>query len=156
VEAVTESRPAAEDLPEEASRAAQETFVVVGRLLRRLRTQPGDSGLSPAQVSVLVRLRKVPSATVGELAGSEQISHQAMVKTVAALEQAGLPQRAPDPDDGRRQLLSLTEAGDTRALGERHAREQWLARALAEQGTPDEVRAVLTAMELLGRISDSI
>lgn len=129
--------------------------MVVGRLLRRLRAQPGDSGLTPTQASVLVRLRKVPAATVGELAGSEQVTHQAMAKTVAALEQAGLVQRAPDPDDGRRHLLNLTETGETRALGERHAREKWLARALAEQGSPEEVRAVLTAMELLGRIADS-
>lgn len=152
---MTEPRPAAEGVPEEASRAALETFVVVGRLLRRLRTQPGDSGLTPPQASVLMRLRKRPAATVGELAGSEQVTHQAMAKTVAALEQAGLVGRTPDPDDGRRHLLSLTETGETRAIGERHAREEWLARALAEQGTPEEVRAVLTAMELLGRISDS-
>ena len=152
---MSDSRPGAGDIPEDASAAALAVFVVVGRLSRRLRALPGDSGLTPAQASVLVRLSKVDSATVGELAGAEQVSHQAMVKVAAALEQAGLVRREPDPADGRRQLLSLTETGRTRALGERRAREKWLARALAEHGTPEQIRAVLTAMELLGEVSDS-
>ncbi|WP_323747959.1 MarR family winged helix-turn-helix transcriptional regulator [Catenulispora rubra] len=152
---MTELRPDADDLHEEALRAAMEIFVVVGRLRRRLTSLPGDDGLTPTQASVLTRLSKVESATVGELAGAEQVTHQATVKTVAALEQAGLVRRDPDPTDGRRQLISLTEVGRTRAQGERQARQAWLARALTERGTPEEIRAVLTAAELLGKVSDS-
>jgi DNA-binding MarR family transcriptional regulator len=152
---VNESRPGADDVPEEALRAAVATFVVFGRLRRRLTALPGDSGLTPAQASVLVRLSKVPSGTVGELAGAEQVTHQAMAKTVAVLEAGGLVRRDPDPTDGRRQLLSLTDSGRTRAQGERHARQEWLARALAEHGTPEEIRAVLAAMELLGKVSEA-
>jgi len=152
---VTEFRPGADDLHEEALRAAMEIFVVVGRLRRRLTSLPGDGGLTPTQASVLTRLSKVESATVGELAGAEQVTHQATVKTVAVLEQAGLVRRDPDPTDGRRQLISLTEVGRTRAQGERHARQEWLARALTEHGTPEEIRAVLTAAELLGKVADS-
>jgi DNA-binding MarR family transcriptional regulator len=152
---VNESRPGTGDIPEDASAAAMAIFVVVGRLSRRLRALPGDSGLTPAQASVLVRLSKVDSATVGELAGAEQVSHQAMVKVAAALEQAGLVRREPDPADGRRQLLSLTETGRPRAQGERAARQEWLARAFAEHGTPEEIRAMLTAAELLGKVADS-
>ena len=152
---MTEPRTGADDLHEEALRAAMETFVVFGRLRRRLTALPGDSGLTPTQASVLTRLTKVDSASVGELAGAEQVTHQATVKTVAALEQAGLVRRDPDPADGRRQLISLTETGRTRAHGERHARQEWLARALAEHGTPEQIRAVLTAAELLGKVSDA-
>ncbi|WP_370374326.1 MarR family winged helix-turn-helix transcriptional regulator [Catenulispora sp. GP43] len=144
-----------DDLHGEALRAAREIFVVVGRLRRRLGALPGDAGLTPAQASVLTRLTKVPSATVGELAGAEQVSHQATVKTVAALEQAGLVRRDPDPTDGRRQLISLTETGRTRAYGARQARQEWMARALVEHGTPEEIRAVLIAAELLGKVSDT-
>lgn len=145
----------AADIPDEALRAARETFVVFGRLRRRLTSLPGDSGLTPTQASVLTRLSKVASATVGELAGAERVTHQATVKTVAALEQAGLVRRDPDPGDGRRQLISLTEPGRERAHGERNARREWLARALSEHGTPEQIRAVLTAMELLSEISDA-
>ncbi|WP_323746248.1 MarR family transcriptional regulator [Catenulispora pinisilvae] len=152
---MSESSTGADDIPEDASAAAMATFVAFRRLSRRLRALPGEAGLTSAQVSALVRLGKVDSATVGELAGSEQVSHQAMVKVVAALEQAGLVRRDPDPTDGRRQLISLTEAGQPRAQGERHARQEWLARALAEYGTPEEIRAVLVAAELLGKVADS-
>ena len=153
---MTEPESAAQDIPEEALRAARETFVVVGRLRRRLAALAGDSGLTPPQTSALVRLSKAATTpTIGELAGAEQVTHQAMAKTVALLEQAGLVARTPDPADGRRQLLSLTEVGRTRAQGERNARQEWLARALAERGTPEQVRAVVVAMELLGEVSDS-
>lgn len=143
------------DLHEAASRAAQETWVIFGRLRRRLQALPGESGLSSAQTSVLVRLGKVDAASASALASAEQVSHQAMAKTVAALEAAGLIQRRPDPMDRRRQLLALTDAGRDRSLGERQARQQWLARALAEQGTPEQIEAVMTAMELLGKVADS-
>jgi len=152
---VTASDSGADDLYEEALRASREIFVVVGRLRRRLTALPGDSGMTPTQASVLTRLSKVASATVGELAGAEQVSHQATVKTVAALEQAGLLRRDPDPADGRRQLISLTEDGRTRAHGERHARQEWLARALLDLGSPEEIRAVQIAAELLGKVSDT-
>jgi DNA-binding MarR family transcriptional regulator len=152
---VNESRPGTDDIPEDALRAAMEFVVVFGRLRRRMRTVSGDAGLTPAQASVLVRLSKVDSGTVGELAGAEQVSHQAMVKVVAVLEQAGLVRREPDPNDGRRQLISLTEAGRPRAQGERYARQEWLARGFAEHGTPEEIRAMLTAVELLGKVADS-
>lgn len=147
------SEPA--DIPEEALSAAMKTWVVFGRLRRRLQAVPGESGLTPAQTSVLVRLTKVDSASVGELADAEQVTHQAMAKTVAALEQAGLVRREADPADGRRQLIALTETGRPRAQGEHHARQQWLARALAEHGTPEQIAAVAAAADLLGKIADS-
>lgn len=146
--------PAPSDIPEPAMRAAVETFVMFGRLRRRLQALPGESGLTSAQTSVLVRMGKVDSTSVGALAVAEQVTHQAMAKTVAALEGAGLIVREPDPVDRRRQLLTLTEAGRALSQGERHARQQWLARALAERGTPEEIEAVTAAMRLLGEVAD--
>ncbi|WP_344668212.1 MarR family winged helix-turn-helix transcriptional regulator [Catenulispora yoronensis] len=147
--------PDAPDIPDHAMRAAVETFVIFGRLRRKLQALPGDSGLTPAQTSVLVRMGKVDATSVGELAAAEQVTHQAMVKTVAALEAAGLIARHPDPADRRRQTLTLTPAGRDRAQGERQARQQWLARALAEHGTPEEIEAVTIAMRLLGEVADA-
>ncbi|WP_344655292.1 MarR family winged helix-turn-helix transcriptional regulator [Catenulispora subtropica] len=143
------------DIPEIAMRASLETWVMFGRLRRRLQALPGESGLSPAQTSVLVRLGKVDAASAGALAAAEQVSHQAMAKTVAGLEALGLIVRRPDPVDRRRWLLALTEAGRARSQGERHARQQWLARALAEHGTPEQIEAVITAMALLGEVADA-
>ena len=78
-----------------------------------------------------------------------------MAKTVIALEQAGLVARHQDPGDGRRQLVSLTEQGRERRQGERLARQAWLARALQEHGTEEEIQAVVTAMALLDRVAQA-
>lgn len=76
-----------------------------------------------------------------------------MAATLAALDQHGLIRRSPDPTDGRRQLVTLTEAGQARVEGNRQARDEWLARAFQDRYTEDERRTLLTAIELLERLS---
>ncbi|WP_335978378.1 MULTISPECIES: MarR family winged helix-turn-helix transcriptional regulator [Streptomycetaceae] len=137
-----------------AVRAAEEVRVVVGRLRRRLREVSGD-GLTPAQSSVLVRLARGEAASVSELAAVERVRPQSMAKTVAGLEEAGLVSRRPDPDDGRRQLLALTEQGVQRRLGDRRSRQEWLARELQTRCTEEQRRTIIEAMSLLDAIAQS-
>ncbi|GAA3660794.1 MarR family transcriptional regulator [Nonomuraea antimicrobica] len=140
---------------EEAARAAAEVWVVFGRLRRRLKALEGEGGLSSAQASVLTRLSKLGPASASELAAAERVRPQSMAKIVVSLERAGLLERHPDPDDGRRQVITLTEAGRTWRQGDRQAREAWLARALRERGSEEQVRAVITAMALLDEVAHS-
>lgn len=62
--------------------------------------------------------------------------------------------RSPDPDDGRRRLVTLTHAGRRRVEGDRQAREEWLARALQDRYTEDERRTVLDGLALLERLTE--
>lgn len=78
-----------------------------------------------------------------------------MAATLAALDQFGLIQRNPDPGDGRRQLVTLTDAGRERVEGTRQARSEWLARAFEERCTEDERQTVIEAMALLERLTRS-
>ncbi|MFE6286427.1 MarR family winged helix-turn-helix transcriptional regulator [Streptomyces sp. NPDC057877] len=151
-------------LSEDALQAASDIWVVFGRLRRKLRAleaaeDPGgrDAGRepSPPQSSVLRRLARNGPASASELAAAEGVRPQSMAKTVIALEEAGLVSRSPDPGDGRRQLVSLTDRGHERREGERLARQAWLARALREHGTEEEVRAVITAMALLDKVAQA-
>ncbi|MFJ7899182.1 MarR family winged helix-turn-helix transcriptional regulator [Streptomyces sp. NPDC096198] len=142
-----------EGLSESAARAARDLAVVVGRLRRRIREVAGDDDLTPSQVSALTLVGKGGAATASTLASAEGVRPQSMAATLAALEQRGLIRRSPDPDDGRRQLITLTDAGRERIEGDRQARQQWLARALEERYTEDERQAVLDGLALLERLT---
>jgi DNA-binding MarR family transcriptional regulator len=72
----------------------------------------------------------------------------------AALGQRGLIERTPDPNDGRRQIVSLTPTGKRRAESGRRAREEWLARAIQERYTEAERRVIVDALSLLERLTE--
>jgi DNA-binding MarR family transcriptional regulator len=72
---------------------------------------------------------------------------------VAALEGRGLVRRDPDPTDGRRQLVSLTDAGRAQVQGNRQASAEWLVGAMRERFTEAERRTVLEAVALLDRVT---
>ncbi len=144
-------------MPEDPSstQIATQLRVVVGRLRRRLREYAGPTGLTPSQASALTRLAKGEAATASALAELEGVRPQSMASTLAALEADGLIRRAPDPQDGRRQLLTPTSAGREIFAGARAAREEWLAHAIADRYTADERRRLAEALALLDRLSAS-
>ena len=79
-----------------------------------------------------------------------------MGATLAGLEARGLIERAADPDDGRRVVISITDAG-RRALGDRRAaRTEQLARALADNFTEAELEQLEATAPLLERLAESI
>jgi len=142
-----------EGISDSAARAARDLRVVVTRLRRRLREVAEDEELSPPQVSALTLIAKHGAATASALATAEGVRPQSMATTLAALDRHGLIRRSPDPDDGRRQLVTLTDAGRRRVEGDRQAREEWLARALQDRFTEDERRTVLEGLTLLERLT---
>jgi DNA-binding MarR family transcriptional regulator len=113
-----------------------------------------DDGLTPSQTAVLTRLWKQGPASTSQLAEAERVRPQSMAATLAGLDRHGLIRRAPDPEDGRRQLISLTTAGRRRAESDRRAREEWLARALQDEYSERERRVILDALSLLERLTD--
>ncbi len=143
-----------EAISESAARAAQELRVAVGRLRRRLKDFATGEDLTPSQTAVLIRLWKDGASSTSALAGAERVRPQSMATIVAALDGHGLIRRAPDPDDGRRQVLTLTDAGRKRAESDRQAREEWLARSLQDQFSERERRVIVEALVLLQRLTD--
>jgi DNA-binding MarR family transcriptional regulator len=133
-------------------RAAGELSASLGLLVRRLRQVHVDGELTLSQTSVLVRLERDGPATPGVLAAGEQITPQSMGAILAALEERGLVSRSGDPSDGRRVVMSVTEAGRESLQGVRHEKAQRLARAIEEGLTPSEQRQVLEVIPLLQRL----
>lgn len=131
---------------------AHELRDTVGRLVRRLRAEPGPP---VAQQTVLSRLDRDGPATTSELAAAERMRPQSMAQTVHDLEAAGLVSRRPDPDDRRRAFVELTPAGRELLRSTRARREGWLTGALERELDPAERTLLADALALLGRIADA-
>ncbi|MFE4867464.1 MarR family winged helix-turn-helix transcriptional regulator [Streptomyces sp. NPDC056682] len=143
----------ADDISTSALRAARDVRVVFNRLRRRLREVADTQDLTPSQVSALALVDKSGAASASALAAAEGVRPQSMAATLTALDQQGLIQRRPDPQDGRRQLVTLTEAGRERAAGNRQARVEWLTRALQDRCTEEERGMIIEAMALMERLA---
>ena len=141
-------------ISDSAVAAARDLRVLFSRLRRRLRSVGVDEDLTPSQTAVLTRLWKEGASSARALAGAERVRPQSMATIVAALEQRGLVDRTPDPEDGRRQVVSLTAKGRRRAESDRRLREEWLARAIQERYSERERRVILDALSLLERLTD--
>jgi DNA-binding MarR family transcriptional regulator len=145
-----------QDLDLDVGQLAAVLRVAIGLLLRRLRQAQGEGELTLPESSALVRLERGGPATPSALARLEQISPQSMGATLAALESRGLIERHSDPDDGRRSVMSVTEAG-RQVLGDRrNARTEQLARALSAGFTQPELDQLMAVAPLLERLAQSI
>ena len=77
---------------------------------------------------------------------------QSMTAVIAALESAGLVIGAPDPTDGRRTLLSLTDACRSRLQEGRVARQDWLSQRLQARLSIADMEVLAAAIGLLKRL----
>jgi len=132
---------------------SREIRVVFGRLQRRLREIADADDLTSPQAAALSTLRKHGPASASELADREGVRPQSIATIVAALEQRGLVRRDPDPGDGRRLIVSLTDDGQGRADGTLSARAEWLTGAVEERYDDAERRTLAEALVLLDRLS---
>lgn len=130
---------------------ARELRETVGRVIRRLRAEPGPP---VAQLTVLSRLGRHGAASVSDLAAAERMRPQSMAPIVRDLEDAGMVQRRPDPDDGRRALVELTAAGAEMLGATRARREDWLAETLEQALDAREREQLRSAIALLDRIAE--
>ena len=121
------------------------------KLKLRLREHVGDNDLTPAQVSVLLRLENGGAFTVSSLAREEGMRPQSMSSVVASLQKSGLVKGAPDPNDGRQTLMSLTPRCMNWLRKGRAARQDWLATTISRKLSGHEQEQLHAALELLAR-----
>jgi DNA-binding MarR family transcriptional regulator len=130
---------------------ASELRVVLGGLVRRLRA---ERRFSLSQASVLGRLDREGTMSIGDMAAAERVRPQSMTQTIGDLEADGLIERSPDPADGRRMLVDLTAQGRQTLEQDRREREGWLARAIAEDLSPQEQQVLMRSLVLLRRLAE--
>ncbi len=135
----------------DAVSTARELVVLIRRLRSRLRAVP-TSGLTPSQTSVLLRLSKDGASSTTVLAIAEGVRSQSMTATLNSLDALGLLDRRPDPEDGRRQIITLSDAGRAQVSDDREGRHEWLSEAVDERYTDAELHTISEAIELLQRL----
>lgn len=143
--------------PAHARHVAAELRLGVGLLVRRLRqSATGVGELSAPEASVLATLERDGPASAAALAKRERISPQSIAHTVAGLTRRGLVQRAADPGDGRRILLSVTPAGASVLHERRGERLLRLASVLEAELSDAELSALADALALIARVADAV
>lgn len=147
-----EIRPPEGDTAERAATLG----LAVGRIARRLRQAHTVGDLTPSEASVLSRLNRDGADSPGSLAELERVRPQAMASTLAALEERGLVSRRRDATDGRRALMTATEAGRALLAERRSESMRRLSTALEEAFTPAERRRLVAALPLLDRLAERL
>jgi DNA-binding MarR family transcriptional regulator len=137
--------------PATTAQLAHELRETIGRVIRRLRAEPGPPF---AQLAVLGRLDREGPGSISDLAAADRMRPQSMAQTVRDLEDAGLVSRRPDPGDGRRSFVELTPAGLDALQSTRAAREDWLTHTLDRELDAGERELLHEALALLRRVAD--
>jgi DNA-binding MarR family transcriptional regulator len=122
---------------------------------RRLKLERPPGGRTSLELSVLGHLHRRGPLTPGEIAAAERVQPQTLTRTLTSLESAGFISRANHPEDGRRALLTLTEAGMAALRGDMAERDSWLAGAMTATLTSTEVEILRLAAALLERVADA-
>jgi DNA-binding MarR family transcriptional regulator len=139
----------------DTAQTAVRLSVALTRLRSRLREEAGmtSSGFTISQLAVLKRIIDGGRTTAATLAAAEHVSQQAIAQSVAALKAAGLVRGERDATDGRKMLISVTDAGREMFEALWASRKAWLVHAIDAMVGPDERRDLDTAIELLERLA---
>lgn len=138
----------------DAEQAGEEIRLVIGTLIRRLRSESAGSALTSPQVSVLHRLQETGPATAADLARAELITPQAMAVVIAALEADGYIARKSDSNDARCRLISITKSGQRAFEEGRAARQSWLTKAVESEIAREEMPTLRAGLALLRRLAE--
>jgi DNA-binding MarR family transcriptional regulator len=145
-----------QDPPDDAKALAlaSDFRALIGQFKRMFRDQASLGDMTLSQVSVLGRLDRDGPATVTNLARAAGVRPQSMGATVSALETMRLVSGAPDPNDGRQTIWSLTPACRERIRVGRAAREDWLFHVIQKRLSAAEQEQLANGLALLKRLTE--
>jgi DNA-binding MarR family transcriptional regulator len=138
--------------PSSRSSLDQQVGHLTRLLARALLTRISPLGVVPGQFAQLLALFEKDGLTQAELCDQVRIEQPTMAKTLVRMERDGLIRRSPDPTDGRRASVLLTDRA-RRLEGDLVDSARNVNRA-ATQGIGEEELA--TFMDLMGRIIDNL
>lgn len=125
----------------------------VTRLARKLRRE-ADPAVTPTQLAALATVERHGPMTAGSLASHEQIQKPTATRLIAALTEAGLVDRLPDPTDGRVVWISITSEGKRFLQRFRRRSNEYLAKRIKGL-EPEELATLGRAAAILERLTES-
>ncbi|HEY2602642.1 MAG TPA: MarR family transcriptional regulator [Thermoleophilaceae bacterium] len=124
--------------------------LAITRTARRLR-QEADAGLSPSLTAALSTLERHGPLTPSRLAEIERIQRPTATRLVAKLEEQGLVEREPDPEDGRVCHVAVTREGRELVKRMRNRKNAFLSKRLRNLHE-DDLRTLERATAILEAI----
>ena len=142
---MTRPSPDVADLAEDL-RSAVSAFV---RSVRYDTDTPRSAGSDTLEL-----LDRGGPANIAALAQVRNVKHQSMRLVTAQLEEEGLVERTPDPQDGRSVLFAVTARGREQLRTARAARSAHIADLIAARLAPGERAELRAAIRLVARLAD--
>lgn len=109
----------------------------IARVVNRFTTRMmREQGIGPAEFDFVQVVRYHPGITQAEICQKLELDKGAAARQLASLEAKGYLRREPNPDDGRSQLLFVTEKADELKNSKAHLEEafyEWLTEPLSEE-----------------------
>ena len=135
---------------------ARALHLTIGRIARSLRRNHRTGELTLSEASLLARIEATGPTTPGALAASENVRPQAIAATLSSLETFGYLRREPDPEDGRRTIVSLTDHGHALRQQRRNESTDRLSQAISDTVGGSELGALRDAVALIARVADAL
>ena len=121
------------------------------RVMQPIRSILAKAEVTEAQWRVLRVLNEIGPTDATEIAGEACLLMPSLTRILQGLEEKGLTSRQPHPSDGRKQLVSITDAG--RALIDAHVEEaNKVYDALEREMGYEKVSTLLDLLNELSRL----
>jgi DNA-binding MarR family transcriptional regulator len=137
-------------LHKDLAETASHLRLVINRAARRMRQEAGSELRAP-RASALTSVELHGPLTPSELAEVERIKRPSATRILRGLEEEGLVERTPDPNDGRSSLISITADGRERLRRLRQRKNAYLAKRMRDLDPP-EIDTLDRAAEILERL----
>lgn len=150
----TEQNPPTSVLPHDRVAELSHDFRLANaRLTRRLRQQRANDELTAGQFSALCTLFSDGPLTLRELSEHERVTPPSMNRTVNALVEAQLVQRENAEHDGRKVMLTPSEAGSALVRETRERRDAWIAQRVMKL-SPEQQRVLAEATLIMKELAE--
>jgi len=132
---------------------ASDLRTLVTRLVKKMRKESvTGQQLSLTERSTMSLLYQHKQLLPSELASSEKITNQSMSQILNHLFELGYITRTASDTDKRKVLISLTDLGEKILLQVRSERDEWLAKAIRETCSEEEINLLKKMIAPLSKV----